>query len=64
MAQGTPQEVMTPEMVKEVFQLNCRIVADPSAAHPFAYPSDANIKPSRTLTMAQQPRDCPKISPS
>lgn len=38
MAQGTPQEVMTPEMVKEVFQLNCQIVADPISGTPLCIP--------------------------
>ncbi len=38
MAQGTPQDVMTPEVVKEVFQLNCQIVADPISGTPLCIP--------------------------
>jgi iron complex transport system ATP-binding protein len=38
MAQGTPQEVMTPELIQEVFQLNCRIVPDPISGTPLCVP--------------------------
>jgi iron complex transport system ATP-binding protein len=34
MAQGTPQEIMTPELIQAVFQLNCRIVTDPISGTP------------------------------
>jgi iron complex transport system ATP-binding protein len=38
MAQGAPQEVMTPELIKEVFQLNCQIVPDPISGTPLCVP--------------------------
>jgi iron complex transport system ATP-binding protein len=37
-AQGTPQEVMTEAMVKEVFQMECQIVADPVTGSPLCVP--------------------------
>jgi iron complex transport system ATP-binding protein len=38
MAQGAPQSVMTPELIKEVFNLNCQIVADPISGTPLCVP--------------------------
>jgi iron complex transport system ATP-binding protein len=38
MAQGSPQTVMTPELIKEVFQLNCQIVTDPISGTPLCVP--------------------------
>lgn len=38
MAQGAPQAVMTPELIKEVFQLNCQIVTDPISGTPLCVP--------------------------
>jgi iron complex transport system ATP-binding protein len=35
---GEPQEVMTEEMVKEVFGLDCRVVADPVVGTPMCIP--------------------------
>jgi iron complex transport system ATP-binding protein len=37
-AQGAPQEVMTCELLKEVFQLNCQIVSDPISGTPLCVP--------------------------
>lgn len=37
-AQGAPHEVMTPELIKEVFQLNCQIVLDPICGTPLCVP--------------------------
>jgi iron complex transport system ATP-binding protein len=37
-AQGTPQAVMTEAMVKEVFQMECQIVADPVTGAPLCVP--------------------------
>ena len=37
-ATGTPQQVMTEEMVKDVFNLECRIVPDPLADTPMCIP--------------------------
>lgn len=37
-AQGTPREVITSERVKEVFQLNCRIIDDPFFGTPLCVP--------------------------
>jgi iron complex transport system ATP-binding protein len=38
MAQGTPQAVMTPQLIREVFQLNCQVVADPISGTPLCVP--------------------------
>lgn len=38
MAQGAPETVMTPELLKEVFQLNCQIVPDPISGTPLCVP--------------------------
>ena len=38
MAQGAPKEVMIPELVKEVFQLDCQIVPDPISGTPLCVP--------------------------
>jgi iron complex transport system ATP-binding protein len=38
MAQGAPQVVMTPALIKEVFQLNCQIVSDPISGTPLCVP--------------------------
>ncbi len=38
-AQGEPAEVMTEEMVREVFNLECRIVRDPLVGTPMCVPS-------------------------
>lgn len=37
-ATGTPDQVMTEEMVREVFNLECRIVSDPLAGTPMCIP--------------------------
>lgn len=37
-AQGSPEEVITRELVKEVFQLDCRIIRDPVSDSPFLIP--------------------------
>jgi iron complex transport system ATP-binding protein len=38
MAHGTPQRVMTPELIEEVYQLKCQIVADPISGTPLCIP--------------------------
>lgn len=37
-AEGTPEEVITPEVVKEVFDLDCEIIADPLTNTPLVVP--------------------------
>lgn len=41
---GTPQQVMTEEMVQEVFNLECRIVPDPVADTPMCIPIGRKVK--------------------
>ncbi|MBE9166021.1 ABC transporter ATP-binding protein [Pleurocapsales cyanobacterium LEGE 06147] len=43
-ATGTPERVMTEEMVREVFGLECRIVADPVADTPMCIPMGCKVK--------------------
>lgn len=38
MAQGAPETVMTPELLRDVFQLNCQIVPDPISGTPLCVP--------------------------
>jgi iron complex transport system ATP-binding protein len=49
-ATGTPERVMTEEMVQEVFGLECRIVSDPLANTPMCIPIGRKIK----LTNSQE----------
>jgi iron complex transport system ATP-binding protein len=41
---GTPKQVMTEEMVREVFRLECRIVPDPVADTPMCIPMGRKVK--------------------
>jgi iron complex transport system ATP-binding protein len=43
-ATGTPEQVMTEEMVREVFNLECRIVPDPLADTPMCIPLGRRVK--------------------
>ncbi|MGF1540842.1 MAG: ABC transporter ATP-binding protein [Pleurocapsa sp.] len=43
-AMGTPKQVMTEEMVQEVFNLECRIVSDPVADTPMCIPIGRKVK--------------------
>jgi iron complex transport system ATP-binding protein len=43
-AMGTPKAVMTEEMVREVFNLECRIVPDPLANTPMCIPIGRKVK--------------------
>jgi iron complex transport system ATP-binding protein len=43
-ATGTPEQVMTEEIVREVFGLECRIVADPVAETPMCIPMGRKVK--------------------
>ncbi len=43
-AHGTPMQVMTEEMVREVFGLGCRIVEDPVAGTPMCIPLGRKLK--------------------
>jgi iron complex transport system ATP-binding protein len=46
-AQGEPAQVMTEEMVREVFGLKCRIVEDPVAGTPLCVPVGRNQRQSK-----------------
>jgi iron complex transport system ATP-binding protein len=37
-AQGTPGEVITEELIKQVFGLNCAVIKDPVSDSPFIVP--------------------------
>ncbi len=43
-ATGTPEQVMTEEMVRDVFNLECRIVNDPLANTPMCIPMGRKVK--------------------
>ncbi|MEM9510505.1 MAG: ABC transporter ATP-binding protein, partial [Cyanobacteria bacterium P01_E01_bin.35] len=43
-ATGTPEQVMTEEMVKDVFNLECRIVSDPLADTPMCIPIGRKVR--------------------
>ncbi|MBW4537473.1 MAG: ABC transporter ATP-binding protein [Pleurocapsa minor HA4230-MV1] len=43
-ATGTPEQVMTEEMVREVFNLECRIIPDPLADTPMCIPLGRRVK--------------------
>jgi iron complex transport system ATP-binding protein len=43
-AMGTPEAVMTEEMVREVFDLECRIVSDPVSHTPMCIPIRRKVK--------------------
>jgi len=46
-AQGTPAEVMTEGTVREVFGLECRVVADPLAGTPMCVPMGRKVRVSK-----------------
>lgn len=58
-AQGAPEQVMTEAMVREVFGLDCRIVADPVAGTPMCIPLDSrrNASGSRRINSPQTPSE-------
>ncbi|MGW7521492.1 ABC transporter ATP-binding protein [Streptomyces sp. NPDC054796] len=45
-AEGAPGDVVTAELVEEVFGLSCRVIADPESGTPLVVPS-ARVTPSR-----------------
>uniref|UniRef100_A0ACD5H1K5 ABC transporter ATP-binding protein n=1 Tax=Desertifilum tharense IPPAS B-1220 TaxID=1781255 RepID=A0ACD5H1K5_9CYAN len=45
--QGTPEQVMTEAMVRDVFGLECRIVPDPVSGTPMCVPLDRRVTSSR-----------------
>lgn len=55
MAQGAPETVMTPEMLKEVFQLNCQIVPDPISGTPLCVPIGRKHQPAATKSERTMP---------
>jgi iron complex transport system ATP-binding protein len=46
-ATGTPEQVLTEEMVRDVFNLECRIVRDPLAETPMCIPIGHKVRRSR-----------------
>lgn len=46
-AQGDPREVMTAELVEDVFGLGCRIIDDPEDAHPAGHPAIIGVPADR-----------------
>ena len=54
MAQGAPQTVMTAELIKEVFQLNCQIVPDPISGTPLCVPIGRKHQAAHTAAVAQR----------
>nr|WP_277879664.1 MULTISPECIES: ABC transporter ATP-binding protein [unclassified Coleofasciculus] len=50
-AHGTPMQVMTEEMVREVFGLGCRIVEDPVAGTPMCIPLGRKLKISQEAAL-------------
>jgi iron complex transport system ATP-binding protein len=48
-ATGTPEQVMTEEMVRDVFNLECRIVRDPLADTPMCIPMGRKTRRSKGL---------------
>jgi iron complex transport system ATP-binding protein len=48
-ATGTPQQVMTEEMVRDVFNLECRIVPDPLADTPMCIPMGRKTRRSKSF---------------
>jgi iron complex transport system ATP-binding protein len=47
-AQGPPAEVMTPELVEDVFGVPCRVMDDPETGSPMVVPASRNARRSRT----------------
>jgi iron complex transport system ATP-binding protein len=45
-AQGTPHEVITAELVAEVFDVRCRVVSDPVSGTPLVIPVSRHHKDS------------------
>ncbi|MBD1896812.1 ABC transporter ATP-binding protein [Trichocoleus sp. DQ-A3] len=50
-AHGTPMQVMTEEMVRQVFGLGCRIVEDPVAGTPMCIPLGRKLKISQEAAL-------------
>jgi len=46
-AQGDPQEIVTAELVAEVFGLPCQIIPDPETGTPMVVPSDRRKRAGR-----------------
>jgi iron complex transport system ATP-binding protein len=43
-AQGTPSDVVTAELVRQVFGLDCRVIADPETGTPLVVPADRSAR--------------------
>lgn len=48
-AQGSPKQVMTEEMVQQVFGLDCRIIADPVVGTPMCVPMARRIQAKKNI---------------
>lgn len=55
-ATGTPQQVMTEEMVRQVFNLECRIVCDPLAHTPMCIPMGRRVLRKQKSEKAEEQR--------
>jgi iron complex transport system ATP-binding protein len=47
-AQGAPADVMTPELVEDVFGVPCRVIPDPETGTPMVVPGDRTRRRART----------------
>lgn len=56
-AQGTPAEVLTAELVQDVFGLACEIVPDPQVGAPMVVPLARAARAAREVQEAQEARD-------
>ena len=46
-AQGAPEDVVTEDLVREVFGLRCRVLPDPETGTPMVVPVRSRVSPSR-----------------
>ena len=46
-AEGTPQEIVTSDLVREVFGLECRVVEDPATGTPMVVPESRAVRAAR-----------------
>lgn len=58
-AEGPPTEVVTPPVVKQVFDLDCCIIADPISGAPLIIPTGSRTRPSSIIqsTLGSSPNE-------
>ncbi len=49
-AQGTPDDIVTPELVREVFGLPCEVITDPQSGTPLIIPVHRRNRPGNNVT--------------